>query len=65
MAVDRTTLARAVRELGAAIARGECTPQIIELEALVEICDDARLPAEAARVRGWINVMAVPEGSHV
>jgi hypothetical protein len=59
--IDRDTLQRCIRELGVAIASGECTPLIVELEALAEICDDARLPAEAARVRRWMNLMAVPE----
>ena len=50
----RTMLKAAVANLGVAISRGECTPQLVELEALALICDDHQLPAEATRVRRWI-----------
>lgn len=51
---DRAMLRAAVKNLGEAIARGECTPQLVELEALALICEDKGLPVEAARVQRWI-----------
>ncbi len=59
--IDPQVLAKAVADLGVAIADGECTPRIVELEAIAELCDQAQLPGEARRVRGWITVMVVPE----
>jgi hypothetical protein len=43
--------------MAVAIANGECTPAIVELEALAQICDEQGLPQEAARVRQWISWM--------
>lgn len=47
-------LAEAVAKLAIAIEMGECTPQLVELQALAYICDEHGLPAEAMRVRWWI-----------
>lgn len=52
---DPTRTQRMITELAAAIANGEVTPGPWELEALAVICDDEQLPAEAARVRRWME----------
>jgi hypothetical protein len=51
---QRLRLRECVGKLAIAIANGECTPQLIELQALVEICEARELPIEAARIRRWI-----------
>lgn len=52
---DPRRLAQCVAELGAAIASGEVTPEWMELQALALICDENKLPIEAARVRRWME----------
>lgn len=47
-------LAEAVAKLAIDIANGECTPALVELQALAYICEEHGLPAEAMRVRWWI-----------
>jgi hypothetical protein len=52
---ERTRLVEAVAKLAVAIDKGERTPAPGELEALAVVCDQPRLPAEVARVRGWMR----------
>jgi len=52
---DRQRFVEMINKLGTAIANGECTPELGELEALVLICEDRQLPIEAARVRRWLG----------
>lgn len=51
---QRMRLQQAVIELGQAIATGETQPEVVELQALAGICDDAQLPIEARRIRLWL-----------
>ncbi|HMF61630.1 MAG TPA: hypothetical protein VK595_14715 [Vicinamibacterales bacterium] len=51
----RARLQAAVHNLAVAIERGECTPTRVELEALAQLCQEQWLPAEAARVRRWMD----------
>lgn len=53
--VRRARLQTAVHNLGVAIARGDCTPARVELEALAQVCVDAHLYVEAWRVRRWMR----------
>lgn len=52
---QRMRLQECVAKLGQAIAADECQPQVVELQALAAICDDAQLPIEARRIRTWIG----------
>lgn len=54
----RETLRRCVAELALAIAAGDVTPLFEELQALAVACDEQGLPAEAARVRRWMQLPA-------
>lgn len=53
-AEQRRRLAEAVDKMADAIATGELTPTIVELEALALLCDERHLPMKAARVRRWM-----------
>jgi hypothetical protein len=54
-ATSKENLTRAVAELAIAIDRGEVEPQALELAALAVVCDRHGLPAEAARIRAWLQ----------
>lgn len=46
-------LRQCVRDMAAALARGEITPAPGELDALARVCELAGLVQEARRVRRW------------
>lgn len=47
----RQRLAAGVEHILIAIADGDVLPETIELDALAQLCDDAQLPTQAARLR--------------
>ncbi len=57
---ERQQVVEAVAEMAIAIALGERTPNLAELQELAIQCDQHHLRNEAARVRRW---MAVPISS--
>lgn len=56
---ERTRLVQSVATLAAAIANGDCLPQIAELQALAAVCDAHHLQAEAARIRRWMGLPTI------
>lgn len=50
----RARLVAAVKHLAIDMAAGVTTWEPIELRALAAVCDEHKLPVEAARVRRWI-----------
>lgn len=54
-AIDPARLRDCVDDLAGAIARGECTPDRVDLLTLAAMCRDLGLHAEAARIRSWIG----------
>jgi hypothetical protein len=53
-AARRQQLRECIAKMATAIASGDCTPERVELAALVQICQEHFLPVEAARVRRWM-----------
>lgn len=51
----RTRLAGCIAKMADAIAAGELTPSVVELQALAQLCEEQWLPSEAARVRRWMT----------
>jgi hypothetical protein len=54
-AARRQQLRECIAKMATAIANGDCTPERVELEVLVLICQEHFLPVEAARVRRWMT----------
>lgn len=61
-AAQRDRLRAAVLRLGDAIDMELVEPCLPELEALALLCEDHRLPIEAARVRRWLTGGMVEHG---
>lgn len=59
--VDRQIQARLidmVQKLARAIAAGEVTPTVDEMQALAIVLDEEGLPIEPNRVRRWMRALA-------
>lgn len=52
---QRRNLAEAVAKLALAIDAGEVQGELVELQALAQICDTHHLHSEAARIRRWME----------
>lgn len=59
-----TDFRQMIIELGQAIAAGDCTPEPIELRALLEVCERGGHVQEAARVRRWLLLAWARGTSH-
>ncbi len=55
IAARRQQLRECIAKMADAIAAGACDPVDVELQALVQICEEHFLPVEAARVRRWMG----------
>ncbi len=53
-AARRQQLRECIAKMADAIATGACQPVRVELEALIQICQEHFLPTEAERVRRWL-----------
>lgn len=51
----RQRLRECIARMAEAIATGECTPLRVELEVVLDLCHQHRLPTEAARVSRWMS----------